>query len=129
MSRGGRDGVLVVDDDEATLDSTLALLASHGYEAVGANTASTALGLLRDGAVRPRLILLDLHMPGMDGWQFRTELLCDRDLARIPVAVVSAAGGPMVRAAAESMRAAAALVKPIDADELLRVVGALTARD
>ena len=98
----GADAVLVVEDDEATLDSTLALLTSHGYEAVGANSAATALGLLRDGAIRPRLILLDLQMPGMDGWKFRAELLCDADLARVPVVIVSAAGGPAVRAAAEA---------------------------
>jgi CheY-like chemotaxis protein len=114
--------VLVVDDEEVTLDSTLALLASYGYGAVGANSGPTALALLRYRTVRPRLILLDLNMPGMDGWQFRTELLCDPDLAPIPVIIVSAAGALTVRAAAEAMRAAAGLVKPVDADELLRLV-------
>jgi CheY-like chemotaxis protein len=125
MARG--DAVLVVEDDESTLDSMLALLTSDGYEAIGANSASTALTLLRDGAVRPRLILLDLNMPGKDGWQFRTELLCDPDLARIPIVVVSAAGQLAVKAATEAMRAAAGLVKPVDTDELLRVVAAFTA--
>jgi two-component system, sensor histidine kinase len=127
MSRRGRDTVLVVDDEESTLDSTLALLTSHGYEAVGANSGRTALALLRDADVRARVILLDLHMPGMDGWQFRTELLCHPDLARIPIVIVSASGGPVVRAAAEAMRAAAALVKPVDGEELLRLVARLTA--
>ena len=116
--------VLVIDDDEGTLDSTLALLTSHGYEAVGANSGMTALALLRDG-IHPRLVLLDLNMPGMDGFQFRTEQLCDPDLARIPVVVLSAAGAPVVKAAAETMRAAGALMKPVDVDELLRVVAAL----
>jgi CheY-like chemotaxis protein len=120
MSRRG--AVLVVEDEETTLDATLAVLTSYGYEAVGANSGRTALALLRDRAIRPRLILLDLHMPGMDGWRFRTEMLCDPNLARIPVVVVSAADRLVVRAAAEAMRAAAALVKPFDIDELLRVV-------
>ena len=117
--------MLVVEDDEATLDSIVALLASYGYEVVGANSGPTALALLRD--IRPRLIIiLDLHMPGMDGWQFRAELLCDPDLARIPILIVSAAGTPVVRAAAEAMRAAAALVKPVDADELVGLVARFT---
>ena len=117
--------MLVVDDDDAMVDATLTLLTSHGYDAVGANSGLTALALLHDGA-HPRLVLLDLHMPGMDGWQFRAELLCDPDLARIPVVLVSAAGTLAVKAAAETMRAAGALVKPVDPDELLRVVAALT---
>ena len=116
--------VLIVDDDANTLDSTSALLTTYGYEAVRANSASTALGLLRDG-IRPQLILLDLQMPGMDGFQFRAEQLCDPDLARIPVVILSAAGGPTLRAAAAAIRTAAALVKPVDADELLCVVAAL----
>jgi CheY-like chemotaxis protein len=122
----GRDTVLLVDDEEAALDSVLALLTSHGYEAIGANSGQTALVLLRDRAIRPRLIVLDLHMPEMDGWKFRAELLCDPELAPIPVVLLSAAGGPAVRAAAEAMRAAAALVKPVDPDELLRVVATIT---
>ena len=116
--------MLVVDDDETMLDATLTLLTSRGYEAVGANSGFTALALLHNG-IRPRLILLDLNMPGMDGWKFRAEQLCDADLARIPVVILSAASGLAVKAAAEAMRAAGALVKPFDADELLRVVAAL----
>jgi len=116
--------VLVIDDNEDTLDSTLALLTSHGYEAVGANSGMTALALLRDG-IHPRLVLLDLNMPGMGGFQFRTEQLCDPDLARIPIVVLSAAGALAVKAAAEAMRAAGALMKPVDTDELLRVVNSL----
>ena len=115
----------MVDDDDDTLDSTAALLTSHGYEAVGANSGPTALALLRDGAVRPFVILLDLNMPGMDGWQFRAEMLCDGALESIPVVVLSAAGGPAVAAATGAMRAVAGLVKPVDPDHLLRVLRAL----
>jgi CheY-like chemotaxis protein len=122
MTATACDTVLVIDDEPAVLDSTVALLASHGYRAVGVYRARDALGFLRAGTLRPRLIVLDLMMPGMSGWQFRTELLCDEDLASIPVVVVSASGQPVVAAAAEAMRAAAGMVKPVDGDELLRVV-------
>ena len=124
MTATACDTVLVIDDNEDTLNLTLALLTSHGYQAVGANSGMTALALLRDG-IHPRLVLLDLNMPGMDGFQFRTEHLCDPDLARIPVVVLSAAGALVVKAAAETMRAAGALMKPVDTDELLRVVNSL----
>ena len=124
MTATACDTVLVIDDNEDTLNLTLALLTSHGYAAVGANSGMTALALLRDG-IHPRLVLLDLNMPGMDGFQFRTEQLSDPDLARIPVVVLSAAGALVVKAAAETMRAAGALMKPVDVDELLRVVAAL----
>jgi len=119
------DPILLVDDEDDTLDATIALLTSQGYEVVGANSGPTALALLRDAAVRPFVILLDLNMPGMDGWQFRAELLCDRALAAIPVVVLSAAGGPAVAAAAGAMRAVAGLVKPVDPDHLLHVLRAL----
>jgi uncharacterized protein YgbK (DUF1537 family) len=49
-------------------------------------------------------------------------LLCDEELASIPVIVVSASGRPTVATVAEAMRAAAGMVKPVDGDELLRVV-------
>jgi len=124
MTATACDTVLVIDDNEDTLNLTLALLTSQGYEAVGANSGMTALALLREG-IHPRLVLLDLNMPEMDGFQFRTEQLCDPDLARIPVVVLSAAGALVVKAAAETMRAAGALMKPVDVDELLRVVAAL----
>jgi len=58
----------------------------------------------------------------MDGWQFRAAQLCDNELAGIPVVVVSAAGRRDVEAAAVSMRAVAGIAKPVDWDELLRLV-------
>src|SRR5206468_13015994 len=128
MTAAACDTILVIDDDPDVLASTVALLASYGYEAVGLYRARDALGLLRAGTFRPRLIVLDLMMPGMNGWQFRTEMLCDQDLASIPVVVVSASGQPVVAAAAESMRGAAGMVEPVDCDDFLRRGGALPGR-
>ena len=61
-------------------------------------------------------------MPDMDGWTFRDAQLCDRELQDIPVVVLSAAGRSDVAAAAQSLRALAGMAKPIDWDELLRLV-------
>jgi two-component system NtrC family sensor kinase len=68
---------------------------------------------------RPDLILLDLMMPGMNGWQFRVEQLRRTELAEIPVIVLSADAS----AYAEAIDADAHVKKPIDADRLCAVVG------
>ena len=61
------------DDDADLWESTIALLETDGYDVVGVNDGRDAPELLRAGTVRPRLIILDLMMPGMDGWKFRAE--------------------------------------------------------
>jgi DNA-binding NtrC family response regulator len=114
--------ILVVDDDEDVRTAAVALFESCGYAAIPAKNGRVAMNLLESGTVRPCLILLDLWMPDMDGWQFRAAQLCDKQLAGIPVVVVSAAGRSDVEAAADSMRAAAGIPKPFDSDELLRLV-------
>jgi|SRR5215470_11334606 len=124
MTADDRGTVLVIDDDADIRESAVALFQSDGYSAVAANDGRAAFELLRTGAVRPSVIVLDLMMPVMDGWAFRAAQLCDQTLASIPVIVVSAAGSSNVAAAAEAMRAVAGIAKPADGEELLRVVGA-----
>jgi len=123
MTRPG-DGamVLVIDDDRDIRDAAVMLLRSDGYRAVAAENGHEALGLLRSGAVRPKLIILDLRMPVMDGFAFRAAQLADPALAPIPVVVLSADGPRGVAKAAEELHAVAAVAKPVDGNELLRVV-------
>jgi CheY-like chemotaxis protein len=83
--------VLVVDDDPSVLDALNELLQNEGYDVVTALDGSVALDHLRRG-LRPCAILLDLMMPGMDGWDFRHEQLKEADLKDIPVVVITAAG-------------------------------------
>src|SRR5437868_4807326 len=86
----GRSPILAVDDDEFVRGATVAVLEADGYEAVGARSATQALALLRAGAFKPSLILLDFMMPGMTGGDFRAAQLGDAALASIPVVFVSA---------------------------------------
>jgi CheY-like chemotaxis protein len=80
--------VLVVDDDRDNRELLVELLASEGYLVSSASDGKIALAEAR--ATRPDVILLDLMMPVMNGWEFRDAQLRDPDLARVPVVVVSA---------------------------------------
>src|SRR6185436_19157933 len=98
--------VLVVDDHEDVRMALEAVLVANGSEVVTASEGEEALGRLRDG-VRPCVIVLDLMMPKLDGWEFREAQLADAALASIPVIVLSAYL-PACLAADERPRAQAA---------------------
>lgn len=83
--------VLLVEDDLALQDSVCDLLESEGFDVVGANDGREALDLLRVG-LRPSVIVLDITMPRMDGWDFRHVQMADLNLRDIPVIVTTSAG-------------------------------------
>lgn len=112
--------VMVVDDDLDIREALLDLLAENDFAAVGASDGREALAHLNSGAELPCVILLDIMMPVMDGWQFRAAQRTDARLADIPVIVISAHAS--AQAAAKGMEAAASLRKPVRADELLTAV-------
>jgi DNA-binding response OmpR family regulator len=86
-----------------------------------AKDGAEGLALLRaQTQARPKLVLLDLMMPDMDGWQFRAEQLRDAELAHIPVVILSAV--PLVRQRLELLAVADSLVKPFDVRSLLATV-------
>jgi two-component system response regulator MprA len=92
------------------------VLESEGYRVTGARNGLEALGRLRGGA-RPSVILLDLMMPIMNGWQFRYEQRQDSDLSKIPVIVVSAKSDSQQHAL--WLEADGYISKPIDLNVLL----------
>ena len=109
--------VLIVEDDLDTREMLGRFLELEGYTVETAENGKRALERLGSG-VGACVILLDLMMPVMDGWQFRQEQIRDASLANIPVIVVSAAG----RERLEKIHANAYLSKPVDLDELLGCV-------
>ncbi len=115
----GKD-ILVVDDDPLTRQAMGMILDTAGYATRAASDGQEALDVLQRGPL-PALIVLDLLMPGMDGWHFRREQRRDAALATIPVVVCSGTGDADLHAAA--LGAAGFLDKPIDADQLLEMVG------
>jgi CheY-like chemotaxis protein len=109
--------VLVVDDDRDIRESVIEALEEHGYHAAGAANGLEALSVLRSNAELPRMIMLDLMMPVMDGGAFREEQLKNPAWAEIPVVVISAYGDVEARAralAVDFMRKPLALRALID---------------
>jgi CheY-like chemotaxis protein len=113
-SPSGRS-VLLVEDDPTLLGAMKMVLEWEGYEVACATNGQEALEMLRAGE-RPALILLDVMMPVLDGWQFREEQKRDPDLASIPVVVVSAVEG------AGALDAAGHVQKPFEVEELLETL-------
>jgi CheY-like chemotaxis protein len=114
----GRGTVLVVEDDLDIREVMRMVLEASGYQVFEAGDGAEALVVAR--AHRPGAILLDLMMPGMDGFQFRELQLEDPEIAAIPVVIVS--GGGAVPQKAAELGAAGYLVKPTDVQSLLAVM-------
>ena len=112
-----RSTVLIVEDDFDTREMLGRFLELEGYAVESASNGRQALDRLEEGA-QACVILLDLMMPVMDGWQFRREQVQKQELAAIPVIVVSAAG----RDRLQQIHADAYLSKPVDLDELLQQI-------
>ncbi len=109
--------VLVVDDDETQLYLMSRFLSREGFVARTASDGSTGLAQAR--RLRPRAILLDVTMPGMDGWSVLSALKADPELAGIPVVMVTFVAE---RALATSLGAADYVVKPVDWERLRAVM-------
>jgi CheY-like chemotaxis protein len=92
--------LLVVDDDPDVREALSDALAERGYVVIGEPNGRSALEHLKQG-LQPCAIVLDLMMPVMDGWDFRSEQLRDPSLAQIPVVVLSAFGPKPPKAAGD----------------------------
>jgi CheY-like chemotaxis protein len=114
--------ILVVEDNAAARDALAALLEAEGYAVACAADGREALDHLR-GPDRPCLILLDLAMPVMDGWEFLARQRRSPSLAHIPVILVSAEGD--LPRLATSLGVAGYFPKPVEADGLLRAIRVL----
>ena len=112
-----RRSILVVEDDADVRESVAALLDVTGYAVLQAADGDEALRRLRSGVGSVVLILLDLHMPRMDGRAFRAAQLSDPDLAAIPVVIMSGAADVAVTAA--QLGARAYCQKPVSPDDVL----------
>ncbi len=103
--------ILVVDDDCDVRDTVAAVLDGEGYRVACAENGAQALAMLH--GPKPSVIVLDLMMPVMSGWELLQIFRADAELCRIPVIVLSA-----LRAPGEM----AHLAKPVSLEELVRTL-------
>lgn len=113
---GPKKGVLVIDDDLPTLETLELMLQVSGYQVWTSGYARDAMRLAQQH--KPDVILLDLMMPVMDGWEFRRRQVEDPAIAKVPVVVLSALDP--IRAV--DLGGTAFLKKPLDFDRLLELV-------
>lgn len=119
--------VLVVEDDGDVRQAIAEVLSDCEYKALHASNGAEALERLRTAPVQPCVILLDVMMPTMDGWQFRAAQQSDPAVKDIPVVILTAHADAV--AAADQMEAAGFLTKPVALDVLLGVVERFCAMD
>ena len=111
---------LVVDDSRATADSLRAMVSLLGFEAEVAYGARAALYAVE--RFRPDVVLLDLHMPGLEGYDILAYLRRDPRLADVPVIVITSEEQPQAHRRARQTGALAVLVKPVSLEQLEAVL-------
>lgn len=112
--------ILIVDDDFGIRESLSQLLEDEGFQVTAVADGEEALNLLLRNPKQPCLILLDLMMPGVNGWEFRRQQKRNPMLASIPVALISADSN--LKAQAAALEADDYINKPIDLDVFFQVV-------
>lgn len=120
MKPDGSTAVLVVDDDTITCDLIVAMLAKSGLRAEAVTNGRAALDYLRSARRPPRLILLDLMMPEMTGWEFRKIQQGDPAIAGIPVAIIT--GMPADEVKGDKIGVVDVLAKPSRVEALSDLV-------
>jgi CheY-like chemotaxis protein len=111
--------ILIVEDDSALREALAQVLSDEGYDLFSARDGLEAVNCLKKGN-RPDVILLDLSMPVVNGWEFRMFQKRDPELARIPVVLITAGG--YSREEVAWLEPSALIPKPVDLDVLLAVI-------
>jgi CheY-like chemotaxis protein len=115
--------VLVVDDDADARDAVRAVLEDSGAEVIAFASASEALAEIKN--VRPDVLVSDIAMPGLDGYELIRHVRAGGRGARTRAIAITAHTGPDVRARVLAAGFDACVTKPLEADALIALLGAL----
>jgi CheY-like chemotaxis protein len=113
--------IIVIDDEEPILTMTKGML-GNDYDVTTVKSGKEALHLFFQGYT-PDLVLLDLKMPGMDGWDTYNRIKDLSNIHKVPIAIFTSSEDPKDKAQAQKMGAADYIMKPIKKVELLERVG------
>lgn len=119
---GGHRGagrVLIVEDDPVTLRVLGHVLEEARFPVIMTASGSEGLRVLRDDRTI-RVVLLDLEMPDLSGWEFRRTQRADNRLAAVPTVIIT--GTPLENIEDDQLRAADYMLKPVNPDHLISVV-------
>ncbi len=119
--------VLIVDDSPTEQHVFCKILERHGYDTVVASDGEEAIATAEQ--VQPEVIVMDVVMPGMNGFQATRRLSRNPATAKIPVVIVSAKSQETDRIWGLRQGASQYLVKPVEADELVAAVEAVLGHD
>ena len=112
--------ILVVDDEADVLEVIQACLQGAGYESVTARTGPEALE--RVGREQPDLMILDVMIPGLDGFEVLSRLRADPSTAELPVIMLTALDPASFAAKGRDLGADFYWVKPFDPDQLVTLI-------
>ncbi|GAB4420401.1 MAG: hypothetical protein Kow002_08720 [Anaerolineales bacterium] len=115
--------ILTIDDDAAITELLSMLLQTHGYEVLTANSGEAGIRIIEDK--KPDVVILDLMMPGMDGWQVCKQT---RKISNVPILILSALDDPSMIASALDAGADDYLVKPVSSNILVAHINKLIRR-
>jgi DNA-binding response OmpR family regulator len=116
--------VLVVDDDEAIRDGLSDFLEDEGFAVAAAADGEEALSFLRHDPEQAWIVLLDLMMPVMDGFEFLKAKENEASLATVPVIAMTAAGPIVEKKLRLNHRVHDCLAKPLRLERLLEMIRA-----
>ena len=117
MEDAERKTIMVVDDEPDIAFTIRLVLEMDGYAVLVARTGEEALEMLE--REEPDVLLLDIRLPGIDGWEVLDRLRSSDRLHRLPVIMISAHAGPSAADVALAQGCSAYLPKPFEPDELL----------